>query len=208
VARTFERLGDTRAPPPAALRSSLSPSGPSEQSSRFELFDAVAAWLMELAAMRPLFIGLEDLHAADPESLALLEALTVSLRSTRVLIVATVRDTALASGPLSDWYQRIQRQARSLTLTRLDPETGRELLLSELESADEGFVQRALEVTHGHPLFLVELVRLVRLRGAESSLDELLPASVESVYRQRIEQLSEATLDVLARCASESRARL
>lgn len=203
VARALDGAGVTGpAPPPPALRtaSPIDPPSSSEPLSRFELFDRAAAWLLELSRSEPLWIALEDLHAADPESLALLESLAVTLRSAPVLIVATLRDAALETGPLRGACQRIVRQAQVLTLGRLARAEAR-ALLRELDTTDEAWTSRALDATEGHPLFLVELVRLVRLSGPGTVADDLIPASLHSAFRQRLERLSPSCLEVLVRSA-------
>jgi tetratricopeptide (TPR) repeat protein len=173
----------------------------SEGLNRFDLFDAVTAWLSELAEAQPLWIGIEDLHAADPESLALLEALAVSLKTTRILLVGTLRDAALSSTPQGSVYQRVVRQAQVLTLPRLEREAARKLLLADLQSRDEAFIASALDASEGHPLFLVELVRLARLAGSDVALHELVPASIQAVFEERLRGISRQSLDVLTRAA-------
>lgn len=162
--------------------------------NRFELFDAVAAWLADLSESQPVWIGLEDLHAADPATLVLLEALVTPLRSTRVIVLGTVRDAAVASD-LSGTYHRLARQASCLALPRLDEAPARAFLTTAIGAQDEVLVNRAVEATGGLPLFLVELVRLAREPGADWR--ELIPASVHGALGQRLEGLSATTREIL-----------
>ncbi len=166
-------------------------------STRFELFDAVASWLSTLSRSQPVWIGLEDLHAADAASLALLEALVLPLRSARVMVVGTVRDEAMTANASSAVYRRIARQARTLALTRLSEDSARALLTHALASSDESAIAQALDATGGLPLFVVELVRLAQAAPKETPLHALIPGSVESVLRQRLEGLAPACLEVL-----------
>ncbi len=67
-----------------------------EAQARFRLFEAVTRALVRAASRRPLVVVLEDLHGADPSSLRLLEFLARALRGSSLLVLGTLRDTALA----------------------------------------------------------------------------------------------------------------
>ena len=206
IVRALERtFASELRPLPASTRASLLPeSAPAPSStdqSRFELFDTVGAWLSEIADGQPLWLCIEDLHAADAESLALLEALSVSLKTTRVFFIGTLRDTALGTGAHSVVLQRIVRQARLLTLPRLNKQAATELLLGDLGDHGGTFVNAAVQASEGHPLFLVELARLARLTGFDLESHELVTVGIQGVLRQRLESLSEQSVNVLAYAA-------
>lgn len=187
------------APLPPLLTSLLPGRGPRHDgASRFELFDALGVWLTSLARQRPLWICLEDLHAADAASLALLEALLAPLKTARILLVATVRDTAIAPGD-GALFRRIARQARQLHVGPLAEPAARALLETALDAAPETLVGAALEATSGHPLFLVEFVRLARTSGPPHA--DMIPTSVQRVLRDRVDSVDESTRQVLA-CAA------
>lgn len=164
-------------------------------ANRFELFDAVGAWLADISEGQPLWLCLEDLHAADPASLVLLEALVTPLRASRVILLGTVRDAAVADA-LQATYRRVARQAHTLALPRLDDQGARALLGAAIDAGDEALVKAAVEATGGLPLFLVELVRLAQEPGAD--LRQLIPASVHGALGHRLEGLATATHEVLA----------
>src|SRR5262245_28606316 len=68
-------------------------------TGQFALFDAAATLLMETVAERPTVVMLDDLHAADHDSLRLLQFLARDLPQSRLLIVGTFRaDDAAQSG--------------------------------------------------------------------------------------------------------------
>jgi len=99
-AQVVRAAADTGARPPAAVSAlgwalPAEPSGVSGEAdsrARFRLFDATAGFLAALADSRPVVVVLEDLHWADPDSLALGEFTARQLASRRVLLIGTYRD--------------------------------------------------------------------------------------------------------------------
>jgi DNA-binding SARP family transcriptional activator len=59
---------------------------------RFTLFEATTAFLSQLAARQPLVVVLDDLHAADTDSLMLLEFVAAELAVLPILVLALYRD--------------------------------------------------------------------------------------------------------------------
>lgn len=169
-------------------------------ADRFELFDAMAAALIAFGQRQPLWIGLEDLHAADAASLLLLESLCTPLRSARVLVVATLREAGEDSEAQHAIYRRIARQAHVLPLARLGPEASRALLLEAASTADETFVAAAIEATEGHPLFLLELARLCASVPAAQAT-ALIPSGLQDAFCTRLDALTPEALGCLKRAA-------
>ncbi|MFI7361448.1 ATP-binding protein [Streptomyces sp. NPDC050149] len=67
----------------------------SPEEERARLFQAVAGFLTDLAAARPVLVVLDDLHAADPGSLRLLHFLVRTTQDRRWRFIATCRDDTL-----------------------------------------------------------------------------------------------------------------
>lgn len=117
--------------------------------------EAVAAVLTGLAAQTPVLVVLDDLHYADPDSLAVLGSLAVALREISVAVLATVR-----TGEGADRPEVIAVRPHHLcVLGPLDAAESRELLGAALGDRDDRvpvLIQRA----GGNPLHLLELAAL------------------------------------------------
>jgi tetratricopeptide (TPR) repeat protein len=160
--------------------------------ARFQLLESVRRLLEDLAQRTPLVLILEDLHAADSDSLHLLQYVSRHLSNMPVLLIGTFREAEarimLAGEPL--W--RVCRDAQLMRLGRLDRDGVREFLqVSGGSSAPDREVERLFEITEGNPLFLTELVSLLARRD---SSDARLPVTVEQVIRQQVSHLPEGAV--------------
>ena len=185
----FESLG-LAFPDPGAITA----SDPAE--ARFALFREVAGALAREATREPLLIVFEDLHAADRSTLMLLELVADQLRALPILMVGTYRDLeANLRADARDAIGRINRVARVLQLPRLGRAEVAALVRDTIADADERLVDTLYETTHGNPLFVDELVREVRARGAGA--DVPIPLGVREIIRQRLDLVTEQTRRVL-----------
>ena len=66
-------------------------SGGLDPTARFQVYEAVSDLVHAVARRRGLLVVLDDLHAADPDSLLLLRFLSADLSASRALVVATLR---------------------------------------------------------------------------------------------------------------------
>ena len=175
------------------------------EAARFRLFDAVATFLRNAAAARPLVLVLDDLHAADAPSLLLLQFVARELGSARVLVLGAYRDVDPLPGPLL---------AAMLTEVSREPVTGRLSLrgLSEedvatyvdgtaSEIASPELVVALHEQTEGNPLFVGEIVRLIAAEGVPSGsaagIRPSIPQGVRDVIARRLTHLSDECNRVL-----------
>src|SRR5262249_37812823 len=109
------------------------------ETLRFQLFDSMGVFLRNFAEHRPLAIILDDLHAADQESILLLHFLVQDLRKTRLLVLVTYRDTEVRLAPrLAQVLGEISREAQTITLTGLSRnDVGESVALSAGTKPDE-----------------------------------------------------------------------
>jgi DNA-binding CsgD family transcriptional regulator len=120
--------------------------------------EAVLRLLRELAGSAALLIGLEDLHWADPDSLAVMEYLADNLQAERVLCVVTVRPEAGARG-----YELVQaldtrRNVRLLPLRRLSEEDISRMVVACRPSVTAEELSYLVGAADGVPFLVEELL--------------------------------------------------
>lgn len=179
----------------------------SPESERARLFAAMARMLADLAAIKPVLLVLDDLHAADPSSVQLLHHLARAADH-RWLIVGTYREEDVEAG--SD-FQRLCtaatregfcRRVDLLRLARQDSDRLAQLLLGG--GADQSLLGRLYALSLGNPLFLQEMVRSIQEQG-DLGLDGGLwddtgpvPLQVRELIESRIHRLGEDVRRTLA----------
>jgi DNA-binding SARP family transcriptional activator len=137
--------------------------GVSSDRGRLAIHAAVVKELAVLAEGRPLFLLLDDLHAADESSLNLVHALALRAPELRLMIVATCRDDEVHEGtPIQSALAHLDvaRLARGLRLPRLSMAGTREQLADLLGAPpDEPLLAQVYRVTDGSPFLVEEAVR-------------------------------------------------
>jgi len=186
------------------------------ETERYRLFDAVAAWLVDVSAERPVLLVVDDLHWAAKPTLLLLRHVVRSA-GLRLMVVATYRDSDIGRGhPMSDFLADLRREAGidRLSLMGLDTPAvtafiealAGHSLEDEEEQALPGVVWRE---TEGNPFFVSEVLRhLVETKAVEqragrwmltSAVDELgIPEGVRDVVGRRLSRLPHSTNRVLS----------
>ena len=202
-AQVVRAAADAGARPPEAVVALgwAAPAEPREVRSgadgraRFRLFDATAGFLTALAGSRPVVVMLEDLHWADPDSLALGEFTARQLASRRVLLIGTYRDEEATRE-----LRHLAGSAHLIPLGGLGPADVSALmagLLGSMPSEDDA--RRMWARTSGNPLFVRELTRLAAVRGETGATGLPAPgASVRDVIERRLARLPQECVHLLA----------
>ncbi len=162
---------------------------------RQRILEAVKRLLLRESQVQPLLVLFEDLHWIDSESQALLDGLTESLPTARILLLVTYRPE----------YQHAWGSKTYYTQLRIDPfppESAEELLAALLghDESLETLERVLIERTEGNPFFLEETVRtlvetkvLVGDRGAYQMTKEQdvwpIPATAQAILAARIDRL-------------------
>ncbi|MFL6080191.1 MAG: BTAD domain-containing putative transcriptional regulator [Ornithinibacter sp.] len=171
----------------------------------FAVQDALARAVRERAADRPVLLVVEDLHWADTRTLrALTHLVTTVGPGDRVALVMTRRARPHPSGALADLGASLARHgARTVELAGLAQEDAQALVSSVTGTpADPVRVAEWRNRTGGNPFFLVELARLATTTAGWRGD---VPGSVQSVVTRRLEDLPEATREVLVVSAALGR---
>jgi hypothetical protein len=181
-------------PPAPALES---------EQARFGLFDAIATFLRDRSSERPLVLVLEDLHWADGPSLLLTEFLARTLHNVPLMVLATYRDVDARRDPaLANILGRLERAGRRIALGGLAMRPVTQIVNAHAGGgARPSFVRRIAELTHGNPLFVEEMMRLLVAEGhvGEAQRAGVLPLPVgvrETIWR-RLEPLPQAVRQLL-----------
>ena len=193
------------------------------QIERDRTFETTARVLLHLSAQEPLILFLDDLHWADPLSLALLHYLSRACINSRLLIIGTYRLEELAHTegerphPLEETMFSMSHEdlLSEMELTRLKRNDFPELVKSIFRSSlNEEFEEKLFEETEGNPLFAVEILNMLVDEGHLSEKDERwiltgplgkigIPSKVQEVITRRIVRLDREKrklLDIAAVC--------
>src|SRR5262249_13772915 len=168
-------------------------------------------FLHEMSRRRTLVVFLDDVHWADPSSVDLLAYLGSRCAGLRLLLVLTYRSSDLLRTQHPFGPVKLELQGRGVCREIALPFLSRDDVDHYLALAFPGhqFPEEFGAVLHarteGSPLFMVDLLRDLRDRGAivqdrdcwalvraVPDLEHELPESVRGMIQRKIDQLSEA----------------
>ncbi len=209
-------------------RQSYEPPSQSQFQSE-QLFEQYRSILTAIARQTPLILIIEDLHWADAGTIDLLAYLARRLKHSRnvpLLLIGTYRDTEInvlndeKEHPLLQTVRKIREQWGNVILDLrglVGGSSGRaffdSLLDTEPNRFDPAFRNRLFARSEGHPLFTIELLRMLQDRHVlqkdadgfwyvEHDVETTeLPKRVEAVIEERINRL-QANLREILTCAS------
>jgi DNA-binding CsgD family transcriptional regulator len=164
------------------------------------LAEAVLRLLTVLADGQGGLLVLEDLHWADPESLAVVEYLADNLGGEPVVCLGTVRSEEASAGLELVRGLRARRAARVLELPRLDVAAVAGMVAACLPSAPTALGERVVRLADGVPFLVEELLAAQAASGwtADRPDSPALPDTfVETVVR-RTQALGDDARVVLA----------
>jgi DNA-binding SARP family transcriptional activator len=181
------------------------PSRTDPESERYLLFAAVLGLLEQASTVGPTMLVLEDLHWADTTTLALLKHVLAEISRTRLLVLATYRDSELASEhSLTGLLADLRREER-IDRVRLSGLSVKEIVtLMEHADARTAMAQAIASETDGNPFFVGEMLRHLSERAEMADSAPLagrgpleLPPSVRDVIMRRVDRLGEDCRRVL-----------
>ncbi|MBP0448705.1 AAA family ATPase [Kitasatospora sp. RG8] len=172
----------------------------------FLVAEAILSTLDDWCSAEPLALLVDDLHWADPASLAVIRRLARALDQLPLLLVVAYRpapEGAAIAGLLRDLEES------GVRTTDLGPlaEAGVAALVADLTGGLPGERLRSLVAgAAGNPLYVAELIRdlsdagRIELRGATAEISaemSLVPATLSSTILHRLDTLSVPTREML-----------
>jgi len=173
------------------------------RATTFSVLDSVTQLLDEATRHRPALVVLDDLHQADEMSLRLLRLWAPELPSRHMLVVGTLRFHEAASETCQALIERCQRRAVTHDLTAFGTAEIGACADRVLQSRPPAAIVEALRArTAGNPLFISELLELVRTRHGDdwSAVDVAaleLPPAVHSAFESRLAALPAGLRELL-----------
>jgi len=206
------------APRLEGLRGLLERGDPSPGlAGREQLWGTVLQLLRVLAADRPVLLWIDDLHWAGASTLGLFSYLARNSGEVRMLQLATMRAVGSDAPEAADEALRdlrIEGAIETVDLARLEAEEESSLLGRLLPDGalDHELDMRLRALAQGHPLFLVELVKLVRSQGlirleegtwrlADQTQRLPIPERVHDVIVRRLERVERSDRELLEAAA-------
>jgi class 3 adenylate cyclase len=163
-------------------------------SSPNELFWAVRMQLEEVAAERPLVVCFDDIQWGEETFVDLLDHVADLSRGAPILLLCLARPELLDKRP--GWGGG-KLNATTILLEPLGPAECSELI--EVHGGlEHDLRERVLAAADGNPLYLEEMVALVREDG-----DVRIPSSVQALLQARLDQLGVEERSVMERGAVE-----
>jgi DNA-binding SARP family transcriptional activator len=134
------------------------------QQNQLGLFNAAAAFLIELASQAPVVLFIDDLHAADETSMHLFHYLARQTHTAQVVLLAACRAdwTGSATTPLSSLLNALYRERLSETvnLRPLEEAAAAQIVNQTLEGeAVPQLLEAIQDIAEGNPFFIEEITR-------------------------------------------------
>lgn len=154
-------------------------------TGRFRMHRAFATWLRAAAGTAPLAVVLEDLHRADSETLALVEA-AAAVTGVPLLTVVTYRPAEVGENLVKTLAQLAPGAPHRIALGGLSPHDVATVVDAVCgEPVDPAISQALAERTGGNPFYVRESARLLAAEGALVAVNEV-PQGVRDVLRRRL----------------------
>ncbi|MGH2759361.1 MAG: AAA family ATPase, partial [Actinomycetota bacterium] len=166
--------------------------------ARDEAVRSIQLALAANARVRPLLIGLSEIHWADDLILEVIDTLLERLRGLPIVLIATARPELYER-----WAPKPGRyDLHVLNLNPLDPKASAELVRTLLDTdPTPELIELLVERGGGNPLFLEELVAILGETTLQTHGDRLepgeLPATLRGLVAARLDTLDRADRSLL-----------
>ena len=158
---------------------------------------AVRSLLERVAEERPLVVGVEDVHWAEPPMLDLLDYIGAFSSDHPILILCLARPDL---GEMRPQWVAPQANRTLLTLDPLSDDDARALVgTASATKLDPGAEDRVVKLAEGNPLFLEQLA------AVQMDEDTPLPSTIQAVLAARIDRLVPGERAVLEHASVQGR---
>ncbi|MET0965063.1 MAG: BTAD domain-containing putative transcriptional regulator [Nakamurella sp.] len=176
---------------------------PESEQSRFGLWESITRRLTDAARLTPLLLIFDDLHWADPSSLALLRHVIDRLGHARMAVVLA-RRPVVDPGPalLALGESLARRHTVRIELTGLSPaDTGDLVTVLTGRTADDMMARQLWERTAGNAFFVTELIRMTGGTLSPPGTGGDIPYAVSDVVLARLSKLPAPSSELLLTAA-------
>ncbi len=145
-----------------------------------------------------LFLLVDDLHAADQDTLYFLNYLFRKLEHVPVLVAATIQEEQLADYPeladlMAEWSATGHATLTVVPLERAHVGEYVRMMSAADEQADESIVDRLFRLTGGNPFFLREALSLITPSPGSPLADDVVLPRADAILRRRLARADEMT---------------
>jgi ADP-ribosylglycohydrolase/tetratricopeptide (TPR) repeat protein len=145
-----------------------------------------------------LFLLVDDLHAADPDTLYFLNYLFRKLAHVPVLVVATIQEEQLNEYPeladlMAEWAAIGHVTVTVVPLERAHVGEYVRMMSMLGEKADDSIVDRLFRLTGGNPFFLREALSLLTQSPESRLSDDVVLPRADAILRRRLARADEMT---------------
>jgi ADP-ribosylglycohydrolase/tetratricopeptide (TPR) repeat protein len=145
-----------------------------------------------------LFLLVDDLHAADPDTLYFLNYLFRKLGHVPVLVVATIQEEQLNEYPeladlMAEWAAIGHVTVTVVPLERAHVGEYVRMMSMLGEQADDSIVDRLFRLTGGNPFFLREALSLLTQSPESRLSDDVVLPRADAILRRRLARADEMT---------------
>lgn len=166
------------------------------------VYEELARILTRIAGDTGLSLLVEDLHAADSDTLYFLHYLLHKIRDYRVQVVITIQEEQLNEAPqvadlVAQWTASGYGTLTVVPLERAHVGEYVQRATAQGRPADEATVDRLFNLTGGNPFFLREALNLITEAPEQRTSPEIIPPRADAILRRRLARADDTTLHFL-----------
>jgi ADP-ribosylglycohydrolase/tetratricopeptide (TPR) repeat protein len=149
-----------------------------------------------------LFLLVDDLHAADPDTLYFMNYLFRKLEHVPVLAVVTMREEQLSDYPqladlMAEWTAIGHVTLTVVPLERAHVGEYVRKMAAVGEQADDSIVDRLFRLSGGNPFFLREALSLITQAPESRLVADVVPPRADAILRRRLARADDMTVHFL-----------